>query len=183
MKSNFKKAMQEIFVDMDEELKSIENQPFMQIPSLSNYLNFYGAAKKEIQILGIDTSVLQNDLATAHTEAMQSMVPEFADHLDAMMAANWGWTSGARDIIDTGALKNSKSVEYDGDSIVTSYSAPYANLIHNGGYIAPYGNKNIAKVYIPGRPWIMAAYGLANGPLPPYNFAERYEYHFSAAFG
>ena len=78
----------------------------------------------------------------------------------------WNWSSGgARDIVDTGRLKNSLSVTVSGDEILIYYDAPYASVVHEGGYIRPYGNKKIDAVYLPGRPWVDAVL-FGNGPVP-----------------
>lgn len=124
---------------------------------------------------------LKGDLQRAHEEAMRSLAGPISDYLDAMMSAGWGWSDGARDIVDTGQLQNSGRVTVSGDNIVIQYSADYANLIHYGGYIQPYGNLNIEKVYIPGRPWISATFGLAPGPLPPFDIGAAYEDAFYRA--
>jgi len=82
--------------------------------------------------------------------------------LDAAMASTlWGELG---DIIDSGDLRDSLSVVIQGDSVEISYDSPYANLVHYGGYIAPYGNKSIDKVYIPARPWVEAVF-TGNGPV------------------
>lgn len=124
---------------------------------------------------------ISRSLEEAHQEAIRSLQGPLSDYLDAMMSAGWGWSDGSRDIIDTGTLKNSGRVVVTGDNIVVTYSADYANLIHYGGYIQPYGNLNIEKVYIPGRPWISATFGLAPGPLPPFDIGAAYEDAFYRA--
>ena len=83
----------------------------------------------------------------------------------AVSSSSWNWAGGSRDIIDTGKLKNSVEVAFSGGAFVISYKVPYAALIHYGGYIHPYGNKNAQKVYIPGRPWIDATV-MGGGPVP-----------------
>ena len=124
---------------------------------------------------------LKGDLQRAHEEAVRSLAGPISEYLQAMMSAGWGWSDGARDIVDTGELMNSGQVTVSGDNIVIQYSADYANLIHYGGYIQPYGNLNIEKVYIPGRPWISATFGLAQGPLPPFDIGAAYEDAFYRA--
>lgn len=67
------------------------------------------------------------------------------------------WVSrndGNVDIIDSGELLNSQEVSNTSNGLRISYSVPYANLIHYGGYIVPYGNTNASRVYIPPRPWV-----------------------------
>ena len=66
-----------------------------------------------------------------------------------------------RDIVDTGALRSSLSVKVKflktQTNFLIQYGAPYAALIHEGGYIAPYGRTDLVARSIPGRPWITAA--------------------------
>lgn len=57
-------------------------------------------------------------------------------------------------VIDTGNLKSSLQIDVRYNVIDITYDAPYADLMHYGGYIRPYGNPNAKKVYIPGRPWV-----------------------------
>lgn len=92
--------------------------------------------------------------------------------LDQAIESNvWSWprdtlrkngsrAGGTRNIIDTGALKASKSVKttfLQTKTVFTvSYKAPYATLTHYGGYILPYGDVSRSPVYVPGRPWVEA---------------------------
>ena len=57
-------------------------------------------------------------------------------------------------LVDTGALRDSLDVILEKNGLVISYNVPYANLMHYGGYIQPYGNPNAQPVYLPGRPWV-----------------------------
>lgn len=70
-------------------------------------------------------------------------------------------------LVQTGQLRSSLQVTVVNDTIQIQYSAPYAALMHFGGYIKPYGNIHAKPVYIPGRPWVDIA--IAN-------------YDFNAAF-
>ena len=83
----------------------------------------------------------------------------------AVSSSSWSWAGGSRDIVDTGKLKNSVEVAFSGGAFMISYKVPYAALIHYGGYVYPYGNKNAQKVYIPGRPWVDATI-MGGGPVP-----------------
>ena len=88
---------------------------------------------------------------------------------EALKAGVWAWNGGARDIYDTGELARSVSVQASSDGILVSYSAPYANIVHNGGYIHPYGNMSARPIYLPPRPWVTAVlYG--GGPIAPFDF-------------
>ena len=80
--------------------------------------------------------------------------------LDKAMTSMWTWTSGSRDIIDTGKLKNSLKLTAVFNQTKVSwqiqYRTPYAAFVHYGGVIKPYGNKNARDVLIPARPWVQA---------------------------
>lgn len=115
------------------------------------------------------------DIQRAHTETVGEIAFEMNQHLQAMMRASWGWDGGARDIVDSGELLRSGGATVSGDTIEISYQSDYANLVHYGGYIQPYGNQNIQRVYIPGRPWISATLGEANGPIAPFDWKRSYQ--------
>lgn len=72
-----------------------------------------------------------------------------------------GTTVGSpRDIYDTGRLYASQrlkvSHQVTQSKLTVSYDSPYANIVHYGGYITPYGNLNANTVLIPARPWVVA---------------------------
>lgn len=103
---------------------------------------------------GVGLDVRQTDLPfnfatiaegckTAIARAMAEALPRY---LDSSIQSN--------DLIESGELKNSLSVALTPSGLEIRYSAPYAALMHEGGYITPYGNRNAGKVFIPGRPWI-----------------------------
>ena len=90
----------------------------------------------------------------------------------AMESKTWDWpndtlrqngsTAGrTRDIVDTGKLRDSLKVSTKFLKTKTTfnvtYGAPYAALVHEGGYILPYGDSFKDPKYIPGRPWVTAA--------------------------
>lgn len=100
--------------------------------------------------------------------------------LDAAMQSNiWG---DGDDIIDTGELMNSLQITISGSKLTMDYSADYAAFVHYGGYIAPYGNDSIEKVYIPGRPWVDAVMQ-GNGAIEPVNLVAAYERAFQRVVG
>lgn len=73
---------------------------------------------------------------------------------DAISTAQWKAYDGTTvDIVDTGALRDSQKVQVQGNSLVITYDVPYANLVHFGGYVIPYGNSFADRVFIPARPW------------------------------
>lgn len=105
---------------------------------------------------------------------------------EAMETPSWSWSgttlrqSGGsvgtpRNIVDTGKLKNSKKITTSFGSTqakwTVRYGAPYANLVHYGGYIAPYGRTG-DTAYIPGRPWIKLVFrdDANEGDTDAYNF-------------
>ncbi len=100
----------------------------------------------------------------------------------ALMAPVWSWSGGARDIFDTGALAASGSVTWNGKSLVINYLAPYADIVHNGGYIFPYGNKSARPVYLPGRPWISAVLD-GGGPIPRWSLEDWLEANIDGLVG
>lgn len=121
-----------------------------------------------------DVSTKLAEFESAHDAILIEIASELNEDLKAMLKASWGWSTGARDIVETGALMASGGAALVGDSIEIGYAAAYANLVHNGGYVQPYGNANVSAVYIPGRPWVAAVLGEAEGPESPYPFEERY---------
>ena len=85
----------------------------------------------------------------------------------AMDYSGWAWINDTRDIVDTGKLKNSlvlaeKNLKTK-TTIEIKYRSPYANIVHYGGYIQPYGNKNANSVLYPARPWVEATLRGGNG--------------------
>ena len=115
----------------------------------------------------------------AELEAMAAaMIAQVTDELAsavevtlnrALKSSVWAWKGGSRDVFDTGELARSGRVTADANGISVTYSAPYANLVHNGGYIHPYGNKKARPVYLPGRPWVSSVlYG--GGPVEQFDF-------------
>lgn len=116
---------------------------------------------------------IEADMRPKVNEATAQVVAPLTEALNNAMAASWGWSDGARDIIDTGELRNSLTVTVTDGRVDIVYNSPYAGLVHYGGYISPYGNANIEKVYIPGRPWITATLS-GDGPVPQFNFGEYY---------
>lgn len=118
----------------------------------------------------IDEQAIENEFRNEIDALMGKLANEVKGALDAALRASvWAWRNGARDIYDTGELASSGEVSASADGIIVSYSAPYANLVHNGGYIQPYGNINARPVYLPARPWVSSVlYG--GGPVPQFDF-------------
>lgn len=111
-----------------------------------------------------------NPLIQEYLDLMPKAATALKNRLDlAISASVWDWPKGGpRDIIDTRKLKNSGSVTWNGKSLVINYTAPYADIVHDGGYIFPYGNKNARPIYLPGRPWVSAVLN-GGGPVPRWD--------------
>lgn len=89
----------------------------------------------------------------------------------AITSSIWSTNDGLDDIYLTGNLLSSGNVLINGSDISIRYDVPYASLIYYGGYIVPYGSRNVEKVYIPPRPWIRAVLDGTNG-LPQINYGD-----------
>lgn len=88
-------------------------------------------------------SAIQEGCKDAMASAIAQALPQY---LNQSISSNG--------LVDSGELKNSLSVQVTPSGLEIRYAAPYAALMHEGGYITPYGNPNAQKVFIPGRPWI-----------------------------
>ena len=102
-------------------------------------------------------------------QQIENALPNLLDN--ALDANVWSWprptirengtvVGGTRTITDTGRLKASKKVKVKFLQTKTlftiAYTAPYATLVHEGGYVLPYGDATKNPTYLPGRPWISA---------------------------
>jgi hypothetical protein len=121
--------------------------------------------------------VIEAEVKAVGTQEIEKIMNTMAANLKAALkvaiqSSVWAWSSGgARDIYDKGRLANSGDVRVEGLSLAVTYGAPYASLVHDGGYILPYGNSNARPVYLPGRPWVASTiYG--GGPVPRFNFRD-----------
>jgi hypothetical protein len=128
--------------------------------------NAYKAVMKALE------ESVEDDLEGMLDKAFAGVARDLKKALDdAMESPVWKWSSGgSRDIVDTGSLKDSGSVIIDRNGVSVSYSSPYAGIVHDGGYIQPYGNPNARPVYYPKRPWIRATL-LGGGPTPQFDFS------------
>jgi len=113
----------------------------------------------------------------AINRASLRIVQDLKNALDAAMSSE-AWSGG--DLIDTGALMDSGSVSVNERGVTISYDAPYAALIHYGGYIHPYGNVNL-RVYLPPRPWIESVL-FGGGPVAQFDFVTYYTEEISKEF-
>lgn len=114
-----------------------------------------------------------NDLAIQYIrEALESALN------DAMQSNIWE----GEDIVDTGELMRSLQISIQDNTLTMDYTAEYASFVHYGGYLMPYGNRSIEKVYIPGRPWVDAVVQGYAG-MQPIDFAELYGRAFREVVG
>lgn len=114
-------------------------------------------------------------IKAAHNSVMKQMAELLRTALnEAMESPVWDWKSDTRDIIDTGALRDSLNLYTDSDGdIHIMYGEDYAGIVHYGGYFHPYGNKLI-KQYYPGRPWVTAVLE-GDGPVDKFDFEVEYK--------
>lgn len=110
---------------------------------------------------------------------------------EAVQEKTWDWprdtqrqngayvTKGMRDIVDTGNLDKSKKLNTSfgktQSRLTVRYTAPYAGLVHWGGYITPYGNPKARAVYLPPRPWIKGIFmyqGATGGESDEFGYLE-----------
>lgn len=123
---------------------------------IDNKITISGGINARIKSgLSVKTSSSITELPKRLQRTPEEMVRILDEVLREAINANvWSTRNGVDDIIDSGKLLNSQSLVYSGSSIQIRYSAPYAALIHYGGYIVPYGNVLARPVYIPPRPWV-----------------------------
>lgn len=146
--------------------------------------------KKEGESKKQAAAAVQRGVLKASTQVER----ELGDALDRSMAsAVWGPFSpkeqymsrggnlrgkGYRSLIDTGELKNSKSITTSflktQVNIRIKYSAPYAVITHYGGVIQPWGNPRASAVLLPARPWVRDTLQ-EGGPVPFYDVLKVYE--------
>lgn len=121
---------------------------------------------------------LERGIADANKAIVNDLRTALAD---AMSSSNWPRADGSRsDIIDTGELLSSGRVTATRDGITITYDAPYAALVHFGGYINPYGDSS-RRVYLPPRPWVDAVLRGGYG-VNAFDFTSYYERHIAEAF-
>jgi hypothetical protein len=125
---------------------------------------------------------LAQRLQNATNRASERIVADLKDALDsALRSGVWSTLSGTADIYDTGELLESGSVTLSGDVLTVAYDAPYAALVHYGGYINPYGNTT-SRVYLPPRPWVDSVLR-GGGPVPQFDFQSYYLQELRSEFG
>lgn len=99
---------------------------------------------------------------------------------DALRSGVWSTGGNDNDLYDSGELMESGVVSVNNNIITVAYSAPYAALIHYGGYINVYGNTGV-KVYLPPRKWVEAVM-IGGGPVPKFDLKKYYQEEVRAAF-
>jgi hypothetical protein len=135
----------------------------------------------QMKVGSIPGSDFQERIQAAVSRASQRVATDLKRALDdALRSSVWSTGSGAVDIYETGELLASGSVIVDESGITIAYDAPYAALVHFGGYIHPYGNTS-AKVYLPPRPWVQSVLS-GGGPVAQFNFQQYYIQEIAAAF-
>lgn len=122
---------------------------------------------------------LLKDLNAAHLFAVKAVAKELKIALDdAMNNPIWNWNGDTRDIVDTGALRDSLQLYVDSDAdIHILYNLEYAAIVHYGGYFNPYGNPQV-KLYYPARPWIDSVLN-GGGPVEKFMWEGPYEKAFT----
>ena len=134
-------------------------------------LGLVNNAKFSLQ--GFEPSKLAARLNKAVNAASVKIADDLKTELDnALRSPVWSTPSGRADIIDTGALLASGTVTATGNGVTIAYDAPYAALVHFGGYINPYGNAS-SRVYLPPRPWIESVLR-GGGPVTRFDFESYY---------
>lgn len=134
----------------------------------------------KVKLTGYKPSDFGKDLNRAMKNANQLIANRIGGALDdAMESSIWGT---GKNIIDTGQLKNSLVMTATAGGITIKYTAPYAAIVHYGGYIVPYNNARLSKIYIPPRPWVDSVVK-GGGPVPAFDFESVYREAIKAVFG
>lgn len=143
------------------------------------YRGGFTAPRPKLKTKGaVDDTGVRAKFKKANAYALELLKAELTTRLDAAMSYSWGEMG---DIIDTGELRDSLQIVISGIRIDINYNSPYANLIHYGGYVQPYGNLNIDKVYIPGRPWVTSVLS-GEGPGGPIDLRGIYQEALAQTF-
>jgi hypothetical protein len=155
------------------------------LPKLPKSLTLQGSASMrgflDLRLVGFNESKVIDGFRNAINRASQKVAMDLKTALDTAMASGvWRTPAGSDDIIDTGALMDSGEVIVTANGIQIVYTAPYAALVHYGGYIAPYGNQQ-ARVYLPPRPWVESVL-FGTGPVQQFDFESYYRREIEAEF-
>ena len=135
-------------------------------------------------------------LSKANIKAMTQVETKLKVALDSAMDAKWPWwgnpvwkdgtqPGNPRDIVHTGALKNSQKLKLKflqtKATITISYNTPYAAFVYYGGVHQPYGNPNAPTRLLPGRPWISAVLEGHSG-IPKFDLTKAFNDAWAPAF-
>lgn len=115
----------------------------------------------------------------AHAKTMVKVAADLKTALDeSMESPSWDWNGETRDIIDTGALRDSGRVTYNQgiDQIEIEYGEEYAAIVHYGGIITS-GYDLSTRITYPARPWISAVLEGGYG-VPRFNIEKVYSEYF-----
>jgi phage gpG-like protein len=135
----------------------------------------------QMRISSVSSTDFEFRLKAAISRATQRIAVDLKQALgDALRSGVWSTRTGAADIYETGELLTSGSVAVNENGLTIAYDAPYAALVHFGGYIHPYGNTS-TKVYLPPRPWVQSVLN-GGGPVPQFDFQQYYTQEITAAF-
>ena len=135
----------------------------------------------KISVKNIPSGQIIDGFKTAINRASLRIAVDLKLELDgALRSSVWRTPGGVSDIYDTGELLASGRVTVGSDGVTVSYDAPYAALVHYGGYINPYGNTS-ARVYLPPRPWVDSVLN-GGGPVPAFDFASYYRQEIEQEF-
>ena len=171
--------------EFDKKLTEIQSRLKQQLKSKKKLASIEIAYGLEIEIkqkksedVNKILSGLKRSIVKVHKKVMLDVANELEEALnDAMMSPVWQWTNDVRDIVDTGALKDSLKLLLDSDGdIHILYNQDYAAIVHYGGYFHPFGNPNV-KSYYPGRPWVDSIL-FGGGPVPQFDIEASYERNF-----
>ena len=122
-----------------------------------------------------------NGFSKAISKASIRITTDLKKELDqAIKSPIWNSNNGTTDIYDTGQLMDSGTVTASERGITISYDAPYAALIHYGGYIHPYG-KETERIYLPPKPWVDAVLN-GYGGIRAFDFAKYYKEEIEREF-
>jgi hypothetical protein len=155
------------------------------IPNFKTTQSFVASASLkgllQLKSKGSSQSELLAALERGINRASQKIAIDLKLALDAALRSSvWQTPSGPADIYKTGKLLASGSVTFNEAGVTIAYDAPYAALVHYGGYINPYGNSS-SRVYLPPRPWVESVLR-GNGPVPQFDFAGYYLREIAAEF-
>jgi hypothetical protein len=143
--------------------------------------SFSSAGLLDLELTSFPASEILSRLQGAIDRANQRLVVDLKAALSqALRSKVWATPSGNDDIFDSGKLLSSGKVTANQDGITIAYDAPYAALVHFGGYINPYGNAS-ARVYLPPRPWVESVLN-GGGPVPQFDIASYYEQEIRTEF-